>query len=230
MHTQHHHTPLHNRQRGGTLVGIIIGLVVGLAIALGVAMVITKTPVPFTNKMGKQEKSNGPSAAQSADPNKPLYGNRAAAKEAAKTFVKEPVVTLPADAAADKKAEAKAETKPQAKADNKVAAVDPIAEAAKKAELKTSDARKPETAGEAADDKWSYYLQAGAFREQADAENTRAKLALMGVEARISERQSETGVLYRVRVGPFAQLEPANRVRGKLSDNGVDAAVVRISK
>jgi cell division protein FtsN len=33
-----------------------------------------------------------------------------------------------------------------------------------------------------------------------------------------------------VRVGPFNELEPMNKVRGKLSDNGVDAAVVRISK
>uniref|UniRef100_UPI002FDF1908 DUF2613 family protein n=1 Tax=Noviherbaspirillum sp. TaxID=1926288 RepID=UPI002FDF1908 len=80
MHTQHHHYPLRNRQHGGTLVGIVIGLVIGLAIALGVAMMITKTPVPFTNKMGKHEKSTGPSAAQSADPNRALYGNRAAAK------------------------------------------------------------------------------------------------------------------------------------------------------
>jgi cell division protein FtsN len=52
----------------------------------------------------------------------------------------------------------------------------------------------------------------------------------MGVEARVTERQSENGTLYRVRVGPFSQLDAMNNVRGKLSDNGVDAAVVRISK
>jgi cell division protein FtsN len=33
-----------------------------------------------------------------------------------------------------------------------------------------------------------------------------------------------------VRIGPFGQLETMNRVRGKLSDNGVDVAVVRIGK
>jgi cell division protein FtsN len=53
---------------------------------------------------------------------------------------------------------------------------------------------------------------------------------LIGVEAKVSERQSENGVLYRVRVGPFSQLDAMNRVRTKMSDNGVDAAVVRIAR
>jgi cell division protein FtsN len=81
-----------------------------------------------------------------------------------------------------------------------------------------------------ADDKWVYFLQAGAFREQGDAESMRAKLALQGVEAKVSERQSESGVLYRVRVGPFGDLDTMNKVRGKLSDSGIDAAVVRAGR
>jgi cell division protein FtsN len=55
-------------------------------------------------------------------------------------------------------------------------------------------------------------------------------LALLGVEARVSERPGENGTLYRVRVGPFGQLDTMNRMRGKLSDNGVDVAVVRTPK
>jgi cell division protein FtsN len=80
------------------------------------------------------------------------------------------------------------------------------------------------------DDKWIYYLQAGAFRDQADAENARAKLALLGMEARVSEKQSDNGSLYRVRLGPYAQLDAMNRVRAKLAENSVDAALVRIPK
>ena len=94
-------------------------------------------------------------------------------------------------------------------------------------------AKKPDAAEvktDSQDDKWSYFLQAGAFREQSDAEGMRAKLALIGVEAKVSERQADTGTLYRVRVGPFNQLEAMNKVRGKLSDSGVDAAVVRMAK
>jgi cell division protein FtsN len=83
---------------------------------------------------------------------------------------------------------------------------------------------------DSAEDKWTYYLQVGAFRDQAEADSTKAKLALQGFEAQVSERPSENGVLYRVRVGPFNQVEAMNKVRSKMSDSGVDVAVVRIPK
>jgi cell division protein FtsN len=207
-----------NRQQGGTLLGIIIGLLAGLAIALGVALAITKTPVPFTNKLGKQEKAAEHSAPQSVDPNKGMYGNRTTAKEAARQQLTRETEERnpPPNQAMEKKPE------------NKAAVVElSTTDQPKKADPKITDG-KGATAG--SEDKWSYYLQAGAFREPTDAENTRAKLALLGVEARVMERQSENGTLYRVRVGPFAQLDAMNRVRGKLSDNGVDAAVVRVAK
>ena len=46
----------------------------------------------------------------------------------------------------------------------------------------------------------------------------------------IAERKSELGTLYRVRVGPFSEIEAMNRARLRLSDNGVDAAVVKVPK
>ena len=72
-----------------------------------------------------------------------------------------------------------------------------------------------------------YYLQAGAFRDLSDAESTRAKLALLGFEAAISDRSSDSGVLHRVRVGPYNGVEPMNKARAKLLDSGVDVAIVR---
>jgi cell division protein FtsN len=228
----------YNRQQGGTILGIIIGLIIGLGIALGVAITINKTPMPFTDKSGKV-KAGEPTPSQSSDPNRPLYGNRAASKDAARDFVKEPAP--PENTAApqpdkkpevvkvDPKAEAKAEAKADAKQDGKAPVVEQST-TAKKTDKADGAEAKTDSKAESPDDKWSYFLQAGAFREQSDAEGMRAKLALMGVEAKISERQAETGVLYRVRVGPFNQLEAMNKVRGKLSDNGVDAAVVRIAK
>ena len=74
------------QQHGGTVVGIIIGLIIGLAIALVVAVVISKSSLPFMNKVAKQEKAPELTAGQAADPNKALYGNNAAAKEAEKDF------------------------------------------------------------------------------------------------------------------------------------------------
>ncbi|MGH8809697.1 MAG: SPOR domain-containing protein [Noviherbaspirillum sp.] len=222
----------YNRQQGGTILGIIIGLVIGLGIALAVAVMITKTPMPFMDKSGRQ-KATEPTANQSADPNRPLYGKKAAVKEVA---VKETAnETPPANTAAPQsdKREIKVDPKQDAKAPvvehSSVADKPKKPDAAAKNEAK-SDPKTDAKAAEAPEDKWNYYLQAGAFREQTDAEAMRAKLALMGVEAKISERQSENGVLFRVRAGPFGQLEAMNKVRGKLSDNGVDAAVVRVAK
>ncbi|MBI3285806.1 MAG: SPOR domain-containing protein [Burkholderiales bacterium] len=203
-----HQTQL-SRQRGNTLTGIIIGLVIGLGIAVAVALLITKSSTPFTNKGGKSDKADVPQT-QLQDPNKPLYGGKEAARDAAKDFAKDAVSNKPADAAVNKMAEAKTETKP----------------AADKAADKTAEAVKPETP----DDKYVYFLQAGAFKEQPAAENGRAKLALLGFEARIVEKSSDTGVMYHVRIGPFSQVETMNRMRAKLSENGVDVAVVRTAK
>lgn len=212
---------MHNikRQQGGTILGLIIGLIIGLGIALAVAVAITKTPMPFTDKSGRQ-KGFEPNGGEIPDPNKSMYRNKGAAKEAAKDFPRKWPV-LPESTATQKPADKKPEIRVEARPDGKPMVIE-----------QAVDKPKAETAAapDSADDKWSYYLQAGAFREQTDAESMRAKLALQGVEARISERHSENGVLYRVRVGPFGDLDAMNKVRGKLSDNGVDAAVVRIAK
>lgn len=224
-------------QLGSTLLGVIIGLIVGLAIAVVVALVITKGASPFTNKQGNVKASE--SSAPIADPNKPLYGNREPAKEAAKEFAKEAEAMKAAEAAnpAPTAPAAPAVVNPVPDA-NKVAKVDakpaalpgttptPTPSPTAVAAAKPNDAAKVE----GSDEKWIYYLQAGAFREQNDAESTRGKLALLGFEASISERNSDNGVLYRVRLGPFNQVEAMNRARSKLSENGVDVAVIRNQK
>jgi cell division protein FtsN len=72
-----------------------------------------------------------------------------------------------------------------------------------------------------------YYLQAGSFRDLSDAESTRAKLALLGFEAAISDHSTDSGMLHRVRLGPYKQVESMNKARAKLLDSGVDVAIVR---
>ena len=219
-------------QYGGTLLGLIIGLVVGLAIAVVVALAITKGSTPFTNKSGKQDKATEATPGQASDPNKPLYGGKEAAKEAAKDFAKEPDGTKTSEVQSDGKQDPKAVKKTDGKAESPAdlktgTAAKSDKPDAKAAELPKDGAAKTDVATE---DKSTYYLQAGAFREQGDAETARAKLALLGVEARISERPSDTGTLYRVRIGPFSQVDAMNRVRSKLSENSIDVAVVRNPK
>lgn len=219
-------------QQGNTFIGIVIGLVIGLAIAVVVALVITKGATPFTDK-GHPNKSTETTAGQAADPNKPMYGNKEAAREAAKDLAKDVPKAPAADplqAVVDKiqatptphpaPAPAPAE-KPKAAPATPPGATNvapqPVAKTAAAAE-------------NGGDDKYIYYLQAGAFREVADAESARAKLALLGFEANLSDRSTDTGVLHRVRIGPFNQVEAMNKVRSKLSENGIDVAVVRNQK
>jgi cell division protein FtsN len=200
------------RQRGNTLTGIIIGLIIGLVIAVIVALLITKGATPFTDKTGKLGKMGEPQAGQAADPNKPLYGDKQAAREANKQFAGKP-----------KAAEADPLGDAIAGLDTGAAPAAPAAAAA------PAPAPAP-AAADAGEEKTIYYLQAGAFREMADAENTRAKLALLGFEAAISDRANGADLLHRVRIGPYNQVETMNRARAKLIDAGVDVAIVRNQK
>lgn len=221
------------RQQGNTLVGIIIGLVVGLGIAVVVALVISKGNSPFTDKSGKVGKSTEPTAGQIADPNKPMYGNKEAAREAARDFSKEPrELALPGQITAPAAPATTPRPPPPDALQELIGTLKdkPAPKAAAPAAAPAPAAPPPQAKADAAGDKWIYYLQAGAFHEMADAESTRGKLALLGFEAAISDRSTDAGVLHRVRVGPFNQVDAMNRARTKLSDNGIDVAVVRNSK
>ena len=207
------------RQRGSTLTGIIIGLIIGLGIAVAVALVITKGASPFTDRSNKMGRPADLEPSQANDPNKPLYGTRTPVRETPKPAPSAPAPAPAAPAAAP------------ADADPLGAAIAGMQEprrapapAPTPAPVNTVAAA---PAGAAVTDGYIYYLQAGAFREMSDAENTRAKLALLGFEAAITDRSTDSGVLHRVRVGPFTQVEGVNRARAKLLDSGIDVAIVR---
>lgn len=75
----------------------------------------------------------------------------------------------------------------------------------------------------------NYLLQVGSFQNPADADNLKAQLALMGVEAGVEPIElPEKGTWYRVRVGPYTKVEDINRVRQTLAQNGIDATLVKI--
>jgi cell division protein FtsN len=212
------------RQRGSTLTGLIIGLIIGLAIAVAVALAITKGASPFTDKAVKTGRPADPEPSQATDPNKPLYGNRSAAREANRELA-ERASTRSATPDADPLGAAIAGMKDNAAETPRAAAPAPAAPAV--APAAPAGATVQAAAG---GDGYIYFLQAGAFREMADAESTRAKLALLGFEATISDRASDSGVLHRVRMGPYNQAEAMNKARAKLIDSGVDVAIVRNQK
>lgn len=104
-----------------------------------------------------------------------------------------------------------------------------ILEGKKQATPGAVPAEKPEAAPAAASPGGgSMYLQVGAFQKKADADNLRARLAMLGFEASVVAGEvPDKGTMHRVRVGPFGSPEEMNRARTQLSQNGVPATVVR---
>lgn len=75
------------------------------------------------------------------------------------------------------------------------------------------------------------YLQAGAFQSPADADNLKARLALMGVEASVQQvKVPEKGLIHRVRIGPYRSPDDMSKVRSQLAQNGIQASVVRVKE
>lgn len=82
---------------------------------------------------------------------------------------------------------------------------------------------------EASDFKQSF-LQAGAYKAADDADNMKAKLALLGFEAKLSTVERDGATLYRVRVGPYARADDLSRVRQRLTENGIQPQIVPVGK
>lgn len=192
------------------IVGIIIGVVIGLGIALAVAVYVTKVPVPFLNHgiRSSEQDANESRKNQNWDPNAPLYGKNPAkplppgGAASGSAPAPPPVATIPAPAA----------TPPAAAKSN-----DPLGDLAA--------ARAAASA-----DPFYYFVQAGAFRTPEDAEAQRAKLSLMGIDAKVTEREQSGRQVFRVRVGPFDHKEDADRQKEKLDSGGFDTALVRVQR
>lgn len=210
------------KQLGGTILGFILGVIVGLGAALAVAVYVTKVPVPFLNKGAARGADQDAAEAQKNkdwDPNSPLRGKAAAKPPAPVASAAGADSSTPAAqpvAAAEPKGAAASAPKAAA---SKPASADPLGDLAK---------AKAAEAGSA--DPYDYFVQAGAFRTQADADAQRAKLAMMGWEARVSEREQNGRPVFRVRVGPFAKRDDAAALKEKLDGTGVESALVRVQR
>ena len=66
-----------------------------------------------------------------------------------------------------------------------------------------------------------YYLQAGSFRQRAEADRVRAQIILMGLDARLEDARLANGeTWHRVQVGPFTDQARVNQAEQTLSGNG----------
>ena len=73
----------------------------------------------------------------------------------------------------------------------------------------------------------SYVLQAGSFQDFADADRRKAELALLGLESSIQKVSIDKRNWFRVRIGPYTELELLNDTRQRLRDGEIDVLVIR---
>lgn len=207
-----------NRPMNPLFMGIIIGLLLGVSIALGVALWLNKSAIPFMERSKPLEPPPRIEAkpAPSGQPAKPESPKQADAGKGDKPRF-EFYQILPGDKDGTSKAPARKpdDGKPMPKTPDK-AAEKPAEKVADKA------ADKPATASQA------HFLQAGAFQSATEADNLKAKIAFIGLQATVvTANVPEKGVLHRVRLGPYQSIEELNRIKAVLSDNGISAAVVK---
>lgn len=213
---------LNKKQRGNTLLGLIIGALVGLGAALAVAVYVTKVPIPFLNK--SQPRSADTDAAEAKknkdwDPNVPLAGKNAVKSAPAVSGPIGAVTGAPSAPAAS-----------AAVAGRPKVSSDPLGDLAKAKSEAKPDSRPDVRAAAGGADPFSYFIQAGAFRTPEDAEQQRAKLSLMGFQARVTEREQSGRTVYRVRLGPFDKKDEADKTKEKLDDQSIETALVRVQR
>jgi cell division protein FtsN len=181
------------------LLGLVLGLVIGLAIAVAVALYISNAPLPFVTKVRPPSANTAvPADGKLPDPNRSL--NLAPPPP--------PAATAPAPPPAAPAAP------PAGKGEATPATPEAAAAAAARQEALPDGSR--------------FLLQAGAFKSAEDADGMRAQLAMLGLDARIFPIEHSGQTLYRVRLGPFGQLDDVNRVRKLLADNSIEAQVIRL--
>ncbi len=218
-------------QGGGFVLGTVFGLLVGLALALAVALYITKAPVPFINKVPQRTAEHDRVEAERNkqwNPNAPL-GSRSG-----------PLGTQPVpDTAASSAGGGVLPPVGGAQAPVAPPPATPAAAGAAKdpAAILSGAAVPPPSATASAPrstapplEAFVYFVQAGAYTRSDDAEQQRARLALMGLAARITEREQAGRTVYRVRVGPYPARGEADSLQQRLQEQAIEAQIVRVER
>lgn len=202
---------------GGTLIGVFIGIIVGLGLAATVAYWLMKNnpalPLPSLTRDAHEPVRDAPKLAKADD--KPRFDFYKILPG-----VEEPKVQPPraerGDAAVVLQAKERAGEKA---ADRTLASTPPpVTRVAAAADALA----RPQKATD------RFWLQAGSFSTEPDAENLRARLALSGWEASVQEGAlADKSVRYRVRLGPYDNADELGRMKSELAKRGFDVAVIR---
>ena len=208
------------RDHGGTLLGIFIGLVIGLGMAASVAFWLMKNNPAFqapatTANAREPTGKEAPRVAKNDVPEKPRFDfykilpgvedTRAQSERKAVEKTDRAVVELAKEKTAPKAVERVAET--VAAPSDKVASI---------------DTAKGTKGGE------KFWLQAGSFSTESDAENLKARLAFAGWEASVQQGfMPDKAVRFRVRLGPYDNQDEMQRIKTDLGKRGFEAAVMK---
>jgi cell division protein FtsN len=206
------------------LLGMIIGLLLGIVISLAVALWLNRLSNPFVEKGKAIEPVPKVAPAQ---PPAPADAARAAEKSAKGAVPEKGDKAEKADKAAPP---GKTSERPRFEFYQILPGDKVVSEKEAKVAAKAPAAPKPGSspASPKPHSGEIYWLQAGAFSEEREADNLKAKIALTGLEAAVRPVNiPDRGTLYRVRLGPYQSVEDANRTKTTLSQNGVAAAIIR---
>jgi len=181
--------------------GTILGLVIGLVIGLSLALAVAY----YISKTPPQERP-GVKA-----PNLPLSIKPAAPIETVVSEEEKPATQIDLN----KPLQGKSPAVPSSSAD-------PIADIATG---KTAADAKADTKTDVV-----FFVQTGAFASQSEADAQKASLAMQGMQSQISEGLIDGKSVWRVRIGPFANVDDSGIVRSKLTGMGIKPAVIKVNK
>ncbi len=195
---------LKNMNVGNTFIGIFIGLFLGLVIASAIAVYMMKSPLPFVSR------SKAGDRASSAEQPPKARADAKAAAVASDPRTDKPTLDfykiLPGQDSASI-------ARPNERTGERPEALEQVATIAKV----------PESSRDA------YVIQTGSFQNPAEADNAKAKLAFMGLQASIEPAAlPDKGTWYRVRLGPYRNPHEINSVRQQLTQGGVTATLIKV--
>lgn len=231
------------RSGGSLMAGIVIGLLLGLMIALSVAWYINKMPSPFVSRNAPSTAPATPLGTVDTPPAVPAAGTVAgntddgdsgsASGKSRFDFYQilsgnqettPPSPPTPQQQSTQQPAQQQRAQQPQAAQRHPVQQqpVQPV----QRQPVQSIAQTPPANAGHG-----QFYLQAGSFRGGSEADNLKARLALLGVEADVQTATvPDQGVMHRVRIGPYSSADDADHARAQLSQNGIPTTVVKVAQ
>lgn len=142
-------------------------------------------------------------------------------------------LVLPPNVKPVQKTEVKTDTRTEAKTDTKTDTKPPVADEAARARalLNGTGAQPPVPASAATEENASserFIVQVGAFADVAKAREARLKVEGAGLKTYTQMAETTAGKRVRVRVGPFATRDAADKAASKIKTLGLPAAILAL--